>query len=470
MDQHRSYQLWLTEQERLKALKQDRPDLFEYNGQFTHHDILQFIGITSIPADLPDGYIRFRPEDFIVEEIDPQGEVRTIGLDTAPPIDHEDRRTLYCDMIKIGIATPAALDRVANAFGLTKGQVGFAGLKDSGAITSQRISLRGITVEQAQTAVIESIVLKNFSYGSGALAPGQLNGNRFSLTIRTSQPYDQARLDQRVAELGKGVMNFYGTQRFGHRFLAHHFGRLLLQGDYASTVHDFLTSTNASERKFRSDVRQRAEQVYGQWSDVEQVFAEYPYTFQNELIAVRYLKDHPTDWIGAMKAIQDQTRMWIYAYTSWLINLLLSSFAEAHETPPTTIPIPMSPSAADMAPYRPWLEQDGIPKNFLEHIRVFGFIRPGSRSLRSMIMPKFHAAVAHDIGVLLSFDLPPGAYATTVLFHEFTLHSGQPAPSWVNGAPIDAPRLLGTGSVEELRQQYGQYFINHTIAGEESSE
>ncbi len=464
MDQHRSYQLWIKEQETMKELKAARPELFEYAGAFTHHDILQFIGITSIPPNLPDGYIRFRPEDFIVEEIDPQQHVHTIDLSSTTPVQQEDQRTLFCDMIKIGIATPAALDRVANAFHLEPRFIGSAGLKDAGAITCQRISIRGVTIEQAQATAIESIVLKNFSYGSGAIAPGQLGGNRFTLTIRTASPYNQQLLDEQVRELSKGVMNFYGTQRFGHRFLAHHFGRLLFQGHYETVVSDFLTSTNATERRFRSEIRGRVKACYGQWDEAEKIFAELPYTFQNELRAVRFLKDHPTDWIGAMMAIQDQTRMWIYSYTSWLTNMLLSTYALKKQPPPATIPIPMSPVATDMEPYRQWLEQDTIPNDFLQKLRPFAFLRPGSRQLQSVIVPNFHTAIAHDLGALLSFDLRPGAYATTVLINLFTLHSGQPAPSWVKDLPIDAPKILGTGSVDELRTTYEKFFMKKTVS------
>ncbi|MEK7538023.1 MAG: tRNA pseudouridine(13) synthase TruD [Patescibacteria group bacterium] len=467
MDHHRSHELWLAEQETVRKLRAERPELNDYVGEFQHQDILHHIGITTIPVGLPIGYIRFRPEDFIVEEIDTTGKLATIEPESTALIAGDDRRTLYCQLIKIGIATPEALDRLSIATGIDRRRIGYAGLKDAGAVTSQNISLRGSQYETVHREQIENVLLKRFRYGSGTIANGDLRGNRFTLTIRTEQPIEQAQLDDYCRHLSKGVVNFYGPQRFGNRWLSHYFGRYVLRGQYEKAVISFLTDVNAGERKYIGLVRQSVRERSKDWAFSEEAYSVYPYSFQHELTVVRYLHEHPDDWLGALSSISEQTRLWIYAYMSWLVNQTMSDLTSSGQQLPRALPVPLSTQVNDQLPYRGLLEQDGLSQNFVANLRPLPFIRPQTRYLETIVVPKFHGQLTHPIGCVLSFDLPAGAYATTMLMNLFTLESGQPAPSWIKPDELDAKELLGTGSIQQLKRQYGQYFTVKDISENE---
>ncbi|MBI5467255.1 MAG: tRNA pseudouridine(13) synthase TruD [Candidatus Kerfeldbacteria bacterium] len=467
MEYHRSHEAWLAEQASIKRLRTEQPDQYERIGAFQHQDILRHIGITTIPDQLPTGYIRFRPEDFIVEEIDQAGTVATIEPASVPLIDHTDHRTLYCQLIKIGIATPEALERLALALKIDRKQIGYAGLKDGGAVTSQNISLRGVPADQALALHVDNVILKNLRYGSGAVSTGELRGNRFTLTIRTPEPVVQSELDGHVRQISAGVLNYFGPQRFGSRWLSHFFGRTILQGQYNQTIKSFLTDTNASERKYVAAIREAVGQQYGDWAFATELYGQYPYTFQHELTVVRHLQQHPDDWVGALTAIQEQTRLWVYAYTSWLVNQTISDLVTNQQPLPNALPIPLSSQPADLAPYRGLLEQDQIPEHFITYLRPLPFIRPQTRYVQTRIQPVMHGALSIPAGVILSFDLPAGAYATTVLMNLFTIESGQPAPAWIKADDIDAKQLLGTGTVAELKRGWAQYFTTKEVAVEE---
>lgn len=463
MDQYRSHDLWLTEQSTIKKLGQEQPELLEWVGQFRHQDILRHIGITTIPDNLPNGYIRLRPEDFIVEEIGPDGQLCTIDLADRPLVENTDHRTVYCQMIKIGIATPEALERLAVATRLDRRHLGFAGIKDAGAITSQNISIRGTSYEQLQQASIEAVHLKNFRYGSGAISNGNLLGNRFTLTIRTEQPIEGVWLEDQLKTIRAGVPNYYGTQRFGNRWLSHYFGRLILQGKYEAAVWSFLTDVNAGERKYLALARQHLRERGHDWGFAEQEFGRFAYTFQHELTVVRHLQEHPDDWIGALTSISEQTRLWVYAYMSWLLNQTMSDRITLNQSLPNTLPIALSTNPNDRQPYRALLERDEVLENYIDNLRPLPFIRPQSRSLETVIRPDNVTARIHDVGCILSFDLPTGAYATTILMHLFTLFSSQPAPTWVLSNELDPKAFLGAGSIQALKNQYGKYFNSKSV-------
>lgn len=467
MEQYRSHELWLAEQQQINDLKISHPELMDWVGQFRHQDILRHIGITTIPDNLPVGYIRFRPEDFIVEEINRDGQLSTIEVQSNPLVDSADHRTLFAQLVKIGIATPEALERVSRALNIDRRFIGFAGLKDAGAITSQNISLRGVDASIVEQLAVDNVILKNLRYGSGTVSNGDLRGNRFTLTIRTQQPLQQGDLDEHCEKLSAGVVNFYGTQRFGNRWLSHYFGRLLVRGQFEEAVWKFLTDVNSGERKYTALIRQTLREKGKDWEYADHEFSQFPYTFQHELTVIRHLRQHPDDWIGALTTIQEQVRLWVYAYMSYLLNQTMSDIVTSGQPLPPVLPIPLSQRAEDLQPYLSLLEQDEVPLHFTNTLRALPFIRPQPRQLETMIHPTFHGHRVHDVGCIVSFDLPSGAYATTVLMNLFTLESGQPAPAWIKADGLDPKAVLGAGSIQVLQQRYEKYFTKKDVAIEE---
>ena len=120
-------------------------------------------------------------------------------------------------MRKRGANTEWVARELARAAGCKPFEVGFAGLKDRNAVTTQHF-----TVPRGKRAAEEFIGLKGEGYEVLAAAPhqrklprGALEGNRFVITVR-GLACDAAALQERMERIATGgAPNYFGEQRFG---------------------------------------------------------------------------------------------------------------------------------------------------------------------------------------------------------------------------------------------------------------
>ncbi|HEY4582165.1 MAG TPA: tRNA pseudouridine(13) synthase TruD [Lysobacter sp.] len=148
--------------------------------------------------------LRTCPEDFIVEEIP--------GFEPSGAGEH-----LLLDIEKRGLNTAFAVRRIAEWAGVKEMAVGYAGLKDRHAVTRQRISvhLPGREAPDVATLQDDSLRVLSATRHSRKLPRGALAGNRFVLTLREVAG-DRAAIDARLATIAtRGVPNYFGEQRFG---------------------------------------------------------------------------------------------------------------------------------------------------------------------------------------------------------------------------------------------------------------
>jgi TruD family tRNA pseudouridine synthase len=408
---------------------------------------LKQIGITNLP-ERPDGFIRYLHQDFIVEEITSDGSIATIepSSSTLPPESLEGP-TIYADLVKIGRGTTEAIRELAHELGIKPEQIGYAGMKDGRALTSQRISIRGAQLELLQKLPRAQQFLKILHAGKGALFPGNLKGNRFTIFVRTQRLPDQHMLEPNIASLATdGFPNFYGVQRFGNRLINADLGRLVCQGKSEEAVKLFLTAGGPNDLPAHAAIRQKVNQVYGQWDNMRSTFDILPYSFRHERSVINHLSSHPTDWTGALNTIPDQIKFWVYGYVSYLVNKILSEAWQGSREIPDPLPLPLGNIAGDEL-YQPWLDQDAT-SNYRQHLRFFPYLVQKPRSLNPWIFPKIHSVKSHEAGAILCFSLPKGVYATTFLMFSFRLHEGLPIPDWVKSVAIDTQAVVGIGSVE----------------------
>src|SRR3989344_4156343 len=225
------FALWQQEQIYLQSVKEKHPELFVKKPEIEETDTLSRVGISMPFIDRPLGYLKHHPFDFIVEEIQKNGDVSTVDYApfTAEPVGDE-QRTIYADLVKVGVSTVDAVKELCRGLRIEERQVGIAGIKDATALTSQRVSIRGVSIESLSGAQFASLFLKNIHADKGAINIGDLLGNRFTLFIRTEQGINQDDLMDKINDLGKnGFWNFYWLQRFGNRLLSHWWGLLLFQ-------------------------------------------------------------------------------------------------------------------------------------------------------------------------------------------------------------------------------------------------
>ncbi|PKM35907.1 MAG: tRNA pseudouridine(13) synthase TruD [Gammaproteobacteria bacterium HGW-Gammaproteobacteria-10] len=151
------------------------------------------------------GKIRTEPEDFIVNEVlsfEPSGEGEHVFL----------------LIEKNGENTEFVARQLARFAGVRQRDIGYAGLKDRHAVTTQWFSawLPGRDAPQWSDFESETITVHRSIRHARKLKRGVLSGNRFELLIRDWQG-DEKRLEDQLSRIKTcGVPNYFGEQRFGN--------------------------------------------------------------------------------------------------------------------------------------------------------------------------------------------------------------------------------------------------------------
>lgn len=167
------------------------------------------------------GMMKIQPEDFIVTEIDkiiPSG----------------NGEHLWLKIQKTGCNTDWVATQLARIAGVKKRDIGFAGLKDRQAITTQWFSIylpKGKTPSWA-SELPQGVNLLEETRHDRKLRRGTLQGNHFNITIRECS-YDQAELSLLVEQVRtKGMPNYFGKQRFGRDYQNIQHAKQWFQGNF----------------------------------------------------------------------------------------------------------------------------------------------------------------------------------------------------------------------------------------------
>lgn len=161
-------------------------------------------------SPLGAGRLRSEPEDFIVDE--------DLGFAPSGAGAH-----VLVRVRKRGANTEWVAREIARHAGCRPGDVGFAGLKDRHAVTTQWFS---VPSPRGAAYVGDTIALLTHAKGEGyevleahahakKLPRGALAGNRFAIRVRDVAAAD-ADIAARIAAITRdGLPNFFGPQRFG---------------------------------------------------------------------------------------------------------------------------------------------------------------------------------------------------------------------------------------------------------------
>ena len=127
---------------------------------------------------------------------------------------------LCVEVEKTGLTTTRAADRLAEATGLKRADVGYAGMKDRRARTRQWFSLRLPAGEEArlQSAEDENLRVLQSRRNHRKIRIGSHRANRFVIALRDFRG-ERDDMERRLRVLARmGVPNYFGPQRFGRRF------------------------------------------------------------------------------------------------------------------------------------------------------------------------------------------------------------------------------------------------------------
>lgn len=257
------------------------------------------------------GRIRQMPEDFIVEEISPEGCIVNRSLERLDRGEGGFSIAVLEKRSRDLIPLISMLERRLGA------QIGYAGIKDRNAVTSQLISVGLPLGAWTPPADIDGVSIRAIGTARWSVRPGDLLGNRFTVVIRglAAAPDGSALNPQ-------WVPNYFGHQRFGvTRPNTHRVGKLLLKGDFEGAVREFLASPYPGEPE--EAFRARKELRDG-W-DLRRAESSFPRSLSLERAVIRRLLERPYDYEGAILALPgDLRRLFVNAYQSYLFNLALS--------------------------------------------------------------------------------------------------------------------------------------------------
>ncbi|MEC7582903.1 MAG: tRNA pseudouridine(13) synthase TruD [Planctomycetota bacterium] len=170
---------------------------------------MEFKPTRPVPRGCAAGQFRGRykvePEDFVVDE-----------LPAYEPAGEGEHLWLWIE--KRGMSTLDLCRDLGAAFRVDPRSIGVAGLKDARSISRQWLSVAGAKDQDAEGLGGEGWqVLRHVRHGN-KLKMGHLRGNRFEITLRGTVPGDLEIARENLAELERvGVPNYFGEQRFGKR-------------------------------------------------------------------------------------------------------------------------------------------------------------------------------------------------------------------------------------------------------------
>ena len=150
------------------------------------------------------GTIRTTAEDFQVDE--------DLGFEPDGAGEH-----VFLQIRKRNANTDWVARQIARVAGVRAGEVSYAGMKDRNAVTTQwfSVQLPGRDMPDWTPLLSDNLQVLNALRNSRKLRRGALRGNRFALVVRELSAAS-SELEQRLQRIVvQGVPNYFGMQRFG---------------------------------------------------------------------------------------------------------------------------------------------------------------------------------------------------------------------------------------------------------------
>lgn len=378
-------------------------------------------------------YARFKvkPEDFIVEEITKDGNICSIE-NASESIPDEQRDFLWCNMIKYNIDEFRAIKEMASLLKKGIDAIGFAGVKDKKAITSQQISIFKPDINRIKNFNHPHIKLVNFKWNKRKIKMGYLFGNQFQIILRDIDSKDSIKVSNLIRKT-KYFPNYFGKQRFGSvRENNADIGKLIVKRKFKEAISEILTSTNKKEREEVINARKRLAEE----KDYKKAIEYFPPFLKFERSILQYLSEHNNDYIGALKNInKKQVLMFVHALQSKIFNEVLEiafeknfDFSKKGQQKIQLIGYKSKEENTEVGAITSQvLKKHGLTKedfNLKEipFLRISGSLRDAMINVKNLDVQILDDDLfSGSKKILLKFSLDSGVYATTFLENFFEL-------------------------------------------------
>lgn len=270
----------------------------------------------ALPSPLPSqralqmppvgGHIKDRAEDFLVDELplyEPSGQ----------------GEHLYLRIAKTDMPHHEMLSVLRSHFGVSDREIGFAGMKDRTAISSQTVSIHLPRKPEVRALVHDRLHVLWATWHGNKLRRGHLAGNRFSIRIRGLEAFHAPAVWRALQGLcSLGVPDYFGAQRFGVRANGHVLGRLVLLEKWEELLGELLGTAGAPFPESQRAARELAQS--GRWGEA---LGEWGRSDTAERAVLRALAQG-ADVQRAVRAMpRDAPAFWVSAWQSAVFNRLL---------------------------------------------------------------------------------------------------------------------------------------------------
>lgn len=377
------------------------------------------------------GSLKETPEDFLVEE-----------LPLYTPCGEGEH--LYLTVEKRGLTTFDLLQQLSRALKVPEREIGYAGLKDARATTRQTVSVTGVRPEQAMALELAGVRILAARYHRNKLRLGHLAGNRFEIRLRgVGEGALETALDVLNVLEQVGVPNLFGQQRYGSLGNSHLIGAALLRRNFAEAAAQIV----GDPAKIGNERWRQGAEAFAA-GDLAGALAALPPRMRDERRMIESLLAGRPAEEAVLALPRKLLRLYLSAFQSALFNRLVAmrlgtletlwegDLAYKHdngacfvvEDPAAEQPradrFEISPSAP-LYGYKVTLAQGqaGLLERALldkERLQLESFRLPGGLGMegerRPLRVPLAGAAARQEgDDLIVSFSLPKGSYATSVL-------------------------------------------------------
>lgn len=267
------------------------------------------------------------PEDFIVLERLAEGLLAAIGAASSGPF------AVY-ELKKSGIDTPQAVARLAKASQTKLSAWRWAGLKDKHAQTTQAVSVAWPQKGPPPPKTIEAppVAARLLGFAEAHVSAAQIEGNRFrirvgGLTLAQAEAMRRRAKPLRDPAEASSLLfpNYFGDQRFAGVIHPSAFAaRELLRGDPEAALKLLIATPRRKEAAWSKAAKRSIAEGWGDWTAI---LAQLQSADHRRIVqAMQRAPEAP--FVAGLAALGHiEARMLLESYQSWLWNRLAAEWA-----------------------------------------------------------------------------------------------------------------------------------------------